>query len=156
MRNNKGFTILEAVIAMSVIMIVSVGAISAIVTANKISDKSNMQYFAVNEVNNLKECFISDSFAVGEGSALALYFDDIRQPFRLTENSSKGCYVYSFYYDEYMNLLYDSNTGYCCVRFTVTKDMKRANMCAYRINENNPDEVQYLYEMKSDEFVYLK
>lgn len=156
MRNNKGFSILEAVIAMSVIMIVSVGAISAIVTANKISDKSNTQYFAVNEVNNLKECFISDNFAVGEGSALAFYFDDTSQPFRLTENSTKNCYVYSFYYDEDMKLLPGANTGYCCVRFTVTKDMKCANMCAYRINENNPDEVQYLYEMKSDEFVYLK
>ena len=150
MRNNKGFSILEAVIAMAVILTVSIGAISAIVTANRITDKSSAQYFAANEVNNLKECFINDGFKVGENSALAFYFGNKRQPFRLTKKNN--CYVYSFYYDEDMKLLPGANTGYCCVRFTVTKDMKCENMCAYRINDNNPDEVQYLYEMKSDEF----
>ena len=70
----KGFTIVEVIVSLTVLVIVSVSSIAVVYTSTLLVDKSYDQYWAIREVGNLKECLINDRFK--DDGALKFYFGE--------------------------------------------------------------------------------
>ena len=55
MTNRKGFSLVEVIVSITVVVIVSISSVAVIYTSTKIVDFGYDQYWATSEVNNLKE-----------------------------------------------------------------------------------------------------
>ena len=76
MTNRKGFSLVEVIVSITVVVIVSISSVAVIYTSTKIVDLGYDQYWATSEVNNLKECLVTDHFSTDAGSSLEFYFGE--------------------------------------------------------------------------------
>ena len=164
MTNRKGFSIIEVIVSIVVVVIVSISSISVIYTSTKIVDFGYDQYWATSEVNNLKECLISDHFSTTSGSSLEFYFGTKSEYFAFNHksiedlqnnvadiNASMEMDTYHFSYDKKYKLLDNQQTNASYrISFAYNKNTGGFTVRAIRINPFNETEVQELYLMDEE------
>lgn len=96
---NKGFTLVETIVAITVIIIVSFAALSVVMSTTSIMQKSTVKSLAVNECTNVINCFNSGSAQ----NALRFYTAD--ENLAITNNSL------TISYDEKFNIVNSDNAS---------------------------------------------
>lgn len=92
----RGFTLVETIVAITLIVVVSAFALSSVTYTEKLSDSNSAKVFFMRELDCYIQCYISDGFDLSSGSALAFYLGD---GFYCDDNSGDGKTTYSFFYD---------------------------------------------------------
>ena len=172
MTNRKGFSMVEVIVSIVVVVIVSISSISVIYTSTKIVDLGYDQYWATSEVNNLKECLISDHFSTNADSSLKFYFGEKTEYFafnhksiedmqnKVTDvNASMEVDTYHFTYDDEYKLLEDQESNvdsYYRISFIYNKNTGGFTVRAIRLNPFDSAQVQELYLMDEEIVIGVK
>ncbi len=62
MRTKRGFTLIEVVISLSLVLIISFGTLASFILAGSISAESDAQYVLNNEMRSISRFYLSDDF----------------------------------------------------------------------------------------------
>lgn len=164
MTNRKGFSLVEVIVSITVVVIVSISSVAVIYTSTKIVDFGYDQYWATSEVNNLKECLVTDHFSTDAGSSLEFYFGEKSEYYAFNHksiedmrnnvaniNESMEMDTFHFSYDEDYQLLENQQTTASYrISFVYNKNTGGFTVRAVRINPFNETEVQELYIMEEE------
>lgn len=73
-RGNRGFTLAETVVAMAVILMITVSAVSSVAYGVSLSQRNRDSIFFAMETENLLQCYLGDGLKIGEGSLVEFHF----------------------------------------------------------------------------------
>lgn len=73
-RKKRGFTLAETVVAMTVILLVTVSAVTTVAYAVNLTQRNRDRTFFAIEVENLLQCYLGDGLETGEDSLIQFHY----------------------------------------------------------------------------------
>lgn len=134
-KNKKGFSLVEAVVAIAVIMIVSMAAVTSFTLALAKTQKHAAQSEARTLCENMIECYEYANGNVEEFWSITEELLDIEKP---TKTDSKGWYaIRNEYY--VIKIKFDNSGKFIAEAYYKNEDQKEPYRAIFKINDETSD-----------------